>query len=774
MKLYKISNKEEVEVTRAGQKIYIDQDYLITGDILSIKTGLILPADAILFQCYGAIKADESSMTGESRTIMKSTEEECAQHASWSPFLMSGSKISEGDGTALVVAVGKNSKVGQLSASLRIVEEATPLQIRLDAMAGQIGLVGTVGASLAFVCCFINLCLRCIFGDEEFISMQFLSSVLDYIILAVTILVMAVPEGLPMAVLIALAYSVLEMGRNNNTVKNLAACETMSTVSEICTDKTGTLTKNEMEVKYMYLGCGLISLTAPGQINKLKSSETNLAIVHSICKNSDCNVDFTKDVIIQKGNPTEKGLLVYANSMGVDYRQFREAEKCLNKMPFSSEKKRAACIYKEKDGRIILHVKGAPDIIVETCSHYTNDKEQNSEMNVEFKSNLYNNTLKELGAEKARTIGVCIKELNANVDVQNFDWDLELKSGMTFLGLVGIADPLRADVPDAIKRCKNAGINVRICTGDAKEIAVAIGKECGLIDKDFAGDEDPYRDEECDFTVMLGKDFREFCGGLIEVEDEDDNKDEGCVEHEEGHLHKEKLKKYKVGNIANFRKCEKYLKILARSQPEDKTLLVTGLQEMGKIVAVTGDGTNDAPALKKSNVGFAMGKAGTAVCKAASKIILNDDSFSSIVIAVKYGRNVFDSIRKFVQFQLTVNIVAMSTAIVGGLVLEESPINAIQMLWINMIMDTFAALGLATDPPVDELLDRKPIGVTESIITKFMWQGILFNSACQFVYLMLILAFTPKLLGIESTVRVTDWNYENGLHYTFFFHVFVF
>jgi len=226
--------------------------------------------------------------------------------------------------------------------------------------------------------------------------------------------------------------------------------------------------------------------------------------------------------------------------------------------------------------------------------------------------------------------------------------------------------------------------------------------------------------------------------------------------------------------MRKFEEIAKDLVVLARSQPSDKTLLVTGLQEMSKIVAVTGDGTNDAPALKKSNVGFAMGKAGTAVCKAASKIVLNDDSFSSIVVAVKYGRNVFDSIRKFVQFQLTVNVVAMATAIVGGLILEESPINAIQMLWINMIMDTFAALGLATDPPTEELLLRDPVPVSENIITKFMWQGILFNSLCQFVWLMLILYYAPTVLGIESTVRVKDWNFENGIHYTFFFHVFVF
>jgi len=380
---------------------------------------------------------------------------------------------------------------------------------------------------------------------------------------------MAVPEGLPMAVLISLAYSVHQMAKDNNTVKNLSACETMSTVSEICTDKTGTLTKNEMEVKFIYLGTGLKKVNECSSF--LKNNEKCKEMVKSVCINSDANVEIGKPLNTQKGNPTEKGIIKYADDIGIKYTDYRQKENILNRMPFSSKNKFAAALFREtQTGRVTLHLKGAPELIIEACRFYTDESNKIHQMDKAFTSNLTSSILVELGKEQSRTLGVAVKDMGDNFDCINIDWMKEFKD-MKFLGLFGISDPLRADVPVAIKLCHKAGINVRICTGDAKEIAVSIGKECGLIDDDMF---DPENDT---YTVMLGKDFREACGGpLEEYVDDDDLKnknDDDENKNEEGEKkNKAKLKRYRVRDMEGFRRVEKHLKILARSQPEDKTL----------------------------------------------------------------------------------------------------------------------------------------------------------------------------------------------------------
>lgn len=386
---------------------------------------------------------------------------------------------------------------------------------------------------------------------------------------------------------------------------------------------------------------------------------------------------------------------------------------------------------------------------------------------------MHKDILQVLGTKQSRSIGVAVKRFenvrNARKSSESesalLDKDVPLdtylvEKDFVFMGVFGIQDPIRKDVPHAIALCETAGVQVRMVTGDNTLIATSIAKECNILPKDFKKEDD-------EFAVMEGTKFWEMCGGLEEIPEnaEKENQDE------EDKLKNNKGKiTYKVRRQPTFQKIAPRLKVMARSLPEHKLLLVTGLQEMGKVVAVTGDGTNDAPALKKSNVGFAMGKMGTDVCKDASKIILLDDSFSSIVTAIKYGRNVFDAIRKFVQFQLTVNIVAMACAITGGLLIDESPINAIQMLWLNMIMDSFAALALATDPPSEELLTRKPIGKHERIITDFMWKTILFQSLCQYIFLMAFLFLAPSIFDIKFSQRTGkeygEWNFEKGMHLT--------
>ena len=516
-------------------------------------------------------------------------------------------------------------------------------------------------------------------GDEVFLSWNTITSVLSYLILAITIIVMAVPEGLPMAVVIALAYSVESMRQHNNLVRHMSACETMSSVSEICSDKTGTLTQNRMKVQDVFISTGSLISVKDGLKDDLKNNETFRNMCAAVCVNSSACPNFNKPFSEQNGNRTELAILEVAKDAGIDYSQVRDDDSILLLKPFSSDTKKMLTLYKTQlDNRVYLYVKGAPEVLINTCSTYV-DGMTHVTKNVDghYKKFLADNILKVLGGKKARAIGVAYKEFDlADIkgDYGSESWLDENDSGLTFLGVFGIEDPIRPEVPEAIKLCHKAKINVRMVTGDNTAIATAIAKECFILDKNYNAEEEP-------FAVMEGKTFRECVGGLVEENvEEPDSDDDNADDKKEKKLVKKT--KYRVGNLNNFMKVQQKLQVLARSLPEDKLLLVTGLQEMNKVVAVTGDGTNDAPALKKSNVGFAMGKMGTDVCKAASKIVLLDDSFASIVISVRYGRNVFDAIRKFVQFQLTCNLVAMACAIVGGLALEESPINSIQVFFI--------------------------------------------------------------------------------------------
>ena len=577
---------------------------------------------------------------------------------------------------------------------------------------------------------------------------------------------MAVPEGLPMAVTIAQAFSVESMRQHNNLVRHMAACEIMSSVSEVCSDKTGTLTQNRMKVQNFWISNGLVSTS--GNLNDvLKSNQTLREMINSVCTNSTAAPLNDRPFHEQNGNRTELAQLEFAlNSINMDWNACREKHRVLRLRPFSSDRKRMSTIYRTVEGKILLHVKGAPEAVAAQCDYYKDGSDNKIKQITDSWNRDFNSTCRALGDKKARTIGVAYKEFEWSA-IQNryMDEDFfeEEEKSLTFLGVFGIEDPIREDVPNAIKACHLAGVRVRMVTGDNTLIATAIAKECGILDKSYNPE-----DKTEQFTVLEGKDFREYVGGLHEVKNEKDDDDDNSDDGNKGKI------KYKVGNIQNFVRVAKKMDVLARSLPEDKLLLVTGLQEMHKVVAVTGDGTNDAPALKKSNVGFAMGKMGTDVAKAASKIVLLDDSFSSIITAIKYGRNVFDAIRKFVQFQQTINIVAMATAIVGGLVLEESPINPIQMLWLNVIIDSFSAQALATDPPSEALLSRPPNKKFEMIITLFMWKGIIFVGLCQFIVLMVALFGIPTFLNIPSSAHNQHWTPENGVHYTLVFNIFIF
>jgi Ca2+ transporting ATPase len=404
-----------------------------------------------------------------------------------------------------------------------------------------------------------------------------------------------------------------------------------------------------------------------------------------------------------------------AYRMGYDYKKFRNKDHIVKIFPFSSEKKKMATVYQDDKGAIYVFVKGAPDFLTPYCTKFVNRNGHQTKMTTEYTESLQQ-TIVDFANESLRTLLLSYKEVSSVPE----EWD-DIERDLCVLGLVGIKDPLRDGIQEAVKACHEAGVRVRMVTGDNKRTAIAIAKEAGILSKDWV-------ESEGDCSVMEGKEFREFVGGLANEGTEDET----------------------VGDIENFKVVRDQLCVLARSSPDDKYLMATGLKKLDHVVAMTGDGTNDAPALKKADIGFAMGIAGTEVAKEASGIILLDDNFSSIVTAMKWGRNIFDSIRKFLQFQLTVNFVALVMAFVGGAVLRESPLNPIQMLWVNLIMDTLASLALATEPPSDELLKRKPYSRYESLITATMWRNIISQGIWQIIILGTILFKGNFIINLRS------------------------
>ena len=719
-KLNAIATAKDVHVYRGGDLIKMSVYDLLVGDIVQISTGEIFSVDGILIE-GSDISVDESSLTGETECIKKKVPVTYERKEGISPFLISSSKLMTGTGLMVVCAVGKDSYYGKLKIRIQAEQDETPLQIKLTVLAEQVGQVGMVSAAATFIAMFVHYLYDC-FAEgnfvESFVSVETIHEVIEYFIIAVSIVVVAVPEGLPLSVTIALAYSVGKMKDENCLVRYLQACETMGGADNICSDKTGTLTKNLMTVTRIFSEQGVHDTIA----REIITDNTSKLLCLGICNNSSANPKFVSEKgcalkVDQIGNKTECALIEVSYNMGYDYEKFRNRDRIKKIFPFSSEKKKMATVYEDEKGKMYLFVKGAPDFMIPSCTHFVNKDGGLSKINQDFLDTL-DNTISDFASGSLRTLFLCYKEVKTIPE----DWD-EVESGLAILAMVGIKDPLRDGIADAVAKCNEGGVRVRMVTGDNKETAIAIAKEAGILSSDW-------EPTEGDCTVMEGKEFREFVGGIVN-EGTEENADET------------------VGNMENFKLVRDQLCVLARSSPDDKYLITTGLKKLDHVVAMTGDGTNDAPALKKADIGFAMGIAGTEVAKEASGIILLDDNFVSIVTAMKWGRNIFDSIRKFLQFQLTVNFVALIMAFVGGAVLRESPLNPIQMLWVNLIMDTLASLALATEPPSDELLKRKPISKRESLITSQMWKFIIFQGTWQIVVLGTIL-----FKGSSSSIQV--------------------
>ncbi|XP_028854471.1 plasma membrane calcium-transporting ATPase 4 isoform X4 [Denticeps clupeoides] len=782
----RIEQEQKFTVIRKGQVIQIPVAEIVVGDIAQIKYGDLLPADGIMIQ-GNDLKIDESSLTGESDQVRKSLEKD--------PMLLSGTHVMEGSGRMVVTAVGLNSQTGiiftllgaggddeekkvkkaktQDGIALEIQplkseegveseekeekedkpvkkvnvtkKEKSVLQGKLTRLAVQIGKAGLIMSALTVIILILYFVIDT-FGVQQRPWLKectpiYIQYFVKFFIIGVTVLVVAVPEGLPLAVTISLAYSVKKMMKDNNLVRHLDACETMGNATAICSDKTGTLTMNRMTVVQAYIGdTHYRTVPEPEVLNP----QTLELMVNCISINSA----YTTKILPPEregglprhvGNKTECALLGLVLELKRDYQPVRDEipeEKLYKVYTFNSSRKSMSTVLKNTDGSgYRMYSKGASEIILRKCSRILDASGQPRAFKPKDRDEMVRKVIEPMACDGLRTICIAMREF-AGEGEPDWDNEAEILSELTCLAVVGIEDPVRPEVPEAISKCQRAGITVRMVTGDNINTARAIATKCGILHPNE------------DFLCLEGKQFNQ------------------QIRNDKGEVEQERLDK-----------VWPKLRVLARSSPTDKHTLVKGIidstvGETRQVVAVTGDGTNDGPALKKADVGFAMGIAGTDVAKEASDIILTDDNFTSIVKAVMWGRNVYDSISKFLQFQLTVNVVAVIVAFTGACITQDSPLKAVQMLWVNLIMDTLASLALATEPPTESLLLRKPYGRNKPLISRTMMKNILGHAVYQLVIIFTLLFAGEKFFDIDSG-RNTPLHSPPSEHYTIVFNVFV-
>ena len=775
--LNQVNDDEMVEVIRNGNTTSIKKKDVVVGDIVVLNTGEEIPADGELLEAV-TLNVDESSLTGEPICHKTIHEQEFDKDATFpSNHVMRGTKVMEGHGIFKVLAVGDKTENGKVFEAAQIDDSVrTPLNEQLDGLAdlitklsyifaaliivakllvyfnnlsmvfkwgaislvyfaivvfayyilkkrkssekklGQIGKVGVI-AYIIIDLIFSYFYLPCLlaiptviffwmvikkFDDWSWKAVvpsiivyfvilmgmvvyfhdtlmpgeqiaKLITYTLDTLMIAVTLVVVAVPEGLPMAVTLSLAYSMTRMMKTNNLVRKMHACETMGATTIICTDKTGTLTQNQMQV-YDTNFYGLSAQT-------LGNDKDSLLIEEGIAVNSTASLDYSvAEAVKVLGNPTEGALLLWLKKAGVDYLNLRESSEVLEELPFSTERKYMATIVKSSlfEGKTILYVKGAPEIVSGLCKNIENNV---SKTDIE-------NQLVEYQNQAMRTLGFAYQMFDGKADV--FKDGKVVADNLTFMGVVAISDPVRLDVPAAVAECMNAGINVKIVTGDTPGTAKEIGRQIGL-----------WTAKDGDKNIITGPEFAALSDGELDKRVLD-------------------------------------LKIISRARPMDKKRLVEALQRKNQVVAVTGDGTNDAPALKAAHVGLSMGD-GTSVAKEASDITIIDNSFSSIGKAVMWGRSLYQNIQRFLLFQLTVNVAACFIVLFGAFMGEESPLTVTQMLWVNLIMDTFAAMALASLPPSESVMNDKPRDRNAFILNKAMYQNILGVGGFFFVLLLVLL-----------------------------------
>eukprot|EP00744_Colponema_vietnamica_P000450 GILI01000815.1.p2 GENE.GILI01000815.1~~GILI01000815.1.p2 ORF type:complete len:1124 (+),score=399.86 GILI01000815.1:165-3536(+) len=740
-----VRQNKEISVIRGGQKVVRFVQDINVGDVVILETGDEVPADGVLIEGFN-MKLDESSMTGETDALAKIPISDCLRkisesdgsgtgesndhHSFPSPMLLGGTKVMDGTGKMLVTAVGSFTYIGKTVELAEQDEEATPLQLKLERIAQDVGKIGLVCAIIVVVVLYIRFAVQmgeC--NNSCFNRNEHPKELVRYLIIGVTVVVVAIPEGLPLAVTLSLAYSVKKMLKEKNLVRRLQACETMGGANNICSDKTGTLTTNRMTVKQFWNGDNIKDYT----VNDPSPADFSPAVVEifsqAVSINSTAFLEMVtsndgQSITNHVGSKTECALLQMTKDLKTDYDAIRVKLPVEHRFPFSSARKRMSTLVKDcpAPGKHRLFVKGASEIVLRLCSSYINSNGDKQPLTEQMKKDTETNVIEEFAAKALRTICIAYRDFDSTQD-----WDAVGADGqpvceteLVCIGIAGIQDPLRKEVPGAVKQCQTAGIKVRMVTGDNIITAKAIARQCHIFNPEEGG------------LAMEGPEFYRRCGGVICKS----CKTEICDCARDSKTAKAKNKNLRVDTIKNAEEFDKIwpnLEVLARSRPEDKYCLVTGLIERGQVVAVTGDGTNDAPALKKADVGFAMGLTGTEVAKEAAAIILMDDNFKSIVVACKWGRNVYDNIRRFLQFQLTVNVVAVVSAVIGALTVQDSPLSAIQLLWVNLLMDTCASLALATEPPSDALLARPPHSRKEYIVSKVMMRNILGQAVYQLI-----------------------------------------
>lgn len=642
-----VNDEIQVTVVRNGRITEVSRKDVVVGDIVMLGTGEEVPADGHLLEAV-SLQINESTLTGEPLIGKTTNEADFDKEATYpSNVVMRGTTVVDGHGIMVVEQVGDATGYGKVYEGSQIDNHIeTPLQMQLKGLAK---VISKAGYAIAVVT-FLTLTIKLVLSGQDYSVMECFSHLLNFFMVAVTLIVVSVPEGLPMSVTLSLALSMNRMLKTNNLVRKMHACETMGATTVICTDKTGTLTQNQMQVhetKFYNL-----------EKQTLDDDELSRLIKEGIAVNSTANLETVDDKTKTLGNPTEAALLLWLRSQGVDYLPLREGAKVISQLTFSTERKYMATVVnspllKKK----VLYVKGAPEIVLSHCKQVAANESlvPTAQMRPEIEKQLL-----AYQGQAMRTLGFAYQVLGENEDDAPYV-EGRLKEGLdlTYLGVVAISDPVRADVPAAVQHCTNAGISVKIVTGDTPGTAREIGRQIGI-----------WKPEDTDRNIITGPAFEALS---------DDEAYNRVMD----------------------------LKIMCRARPTDKQRLVQLLQKHGAVVAVTGDGTNDAPALKAAQVGLSMGD-GTSVAKEASDITILDNSFSSITRAVMWGRSLYRNIQRFLLFQLTINVAACVIVLLGSLIGTESPLTITQMLWVNLIMDTFAAGALASLPPNERVMNDKP------------------------------------------------------------------
>lgn len=710
-----LSEEQPVKVRRNGKVMEIPRHDVVVGDVVLVEVGDEVPADGELIVCND-LQINESTLTGE--PVTEKSLEGGGDGAYPRNIILRSTMVMNGRGEFVVTAVGDATEIGKVAKkSTEQTSVETPLHMQLDKLAKMISKVGSVVSVAAFFIFLIHdILTNPAWGGKDYFYMA--EIVLKYFMMAVTLIVMAVPEGLPMAITLSLALNMRRMLKSNNLVRKLHACETMGAVTVICTDKTGTLTQNKMQVSALELKQGDEALL-----------DTAIAL------NSTAELNDGKPI----GNPTESALLLWLDAQDKDYEELRKQVNVLKQLPFSTERKMMATLA-EVDGEIYLFVKGAPEIVMKKCIIEDRMQRQSAEELDEWQHKAMRTlafAYKKIEASIMRTSRTSTAEVVALLDAN----DLQLQA------IAAIADPIRPDVPAAVQECRHAGIEVKVVTGDTAATALEIGKQIGVFE---------------DEPENIGAD-----GSLTSL-------DQQMITGEQ----------WEALSDEEAYERAKDIRVMSRARPTDKQRLVAMLQKRGEVVAVTGDGTNDAPALHYAHVGLSLGS-GTSVAKEASDMTLLDDSFKSIANAVMWGRSLYRNLQRFLFFQLVVNVVALLLVLGGSVIGTEMPLTVTQILWVNLIMDTFAALALASLPPSHEVMKDKPRKASDFIINKSIGFGILFCGIVFFLVMFALLVYCERrgkggvdvhelTMFFTTFVMIQFWNLFNAKalmsHHTAFRH----